>query len=228
MLFDFDGTLLDRYASVEKFIHSQYNRFIQYFDHIPQDKYTTRFIELDAHGYVWKDLVYQQLIKEFQITKISWKHLFNDYVDNFKDSCIPFPHLYTMLEELQKKEFRLGMITNGFGQFQMNNIEALGIKSYFDTILISEWEGCKKPYPTIFRRALMHLNVVARESIFVGDHPVNDIKAAQSVGMVAIWKKSDQFKHVEAEFVLEDLSHLPRLIEKIKKNGTRDRNGFNF
>lgn len=66
----------------------------------------------------------------------------------------------------------------------------------------------------------MQLNVVPRESIFVGDHPVNDIKAAQTVGMVAIWKKSDQFKHGEAEFVLEDLSQLPRLIEKIKKDGT--------
>ena len=99
--------------------------------------------------------MYQQLIKEFQITKISWKHLFNDYVDNFKDSCIPFPHLYTMLEELQKKAFRLGIITNGFGQFQMNNIEALGIKSCFDTILISEWEGCKKPISTHFPKGIV-------------------------------------------------------------------------
>ena len=35
------------------------------------------------------------------------------------------------------------MIPNGYGQFQMDNIKALGIEKYFETILVSEWEGIK-------------------------------------------------------------------------------------
>lgn len=45
-----------------------------------------------------------------------------------------------MLEELKSSNFLLGIITNGYGQFQMDNIKALGIEQYFDVILVSEWE----------------------------------------------------------------------------------------
>lgn len=41
----------------------------------------------------------------------------------------------------------------------MDNIKALGIEKYFETILVSEWEGVKKPDPQIFNRALEQLNV---------------------------------------------------------------------
>jgi putative hydrolase of the HAD superfamily len=51
------------------------------------------------------------------------------------------------------------MITNGIGKFQMDNIKALGIEKYFKTILVSEWEGFKKPDPNIFFRALKQLHV---------------------------------------------------------------------
>ena len=41
----------------------------------------------------------------------------------------------------------------------MDNIEALGIEKYFETILVYETEGIKKPNPEIFERALKRLNV---------------------------------------------------------------------
>jgi putative hydrolase of the HAD superfamily len=100
------------------------------------------------------------------------------------------------------------MITNGRGQFQLDNIKALGIEKYFDTILISEWEGIKKPDPEIFKRALKQLDVLAHQSIFVGDHPINDVKAAQSVGMKGVWKKDLQWKQVEADYIVDDLAEL--------------------
>lgn len=71
------------------------------------------------------------------------------------------------------------MITNGFGQFQMDNLKSLQIEKYFDVILVSEWEGIKKPDPRIFNKALNILNVQPNEAIFVGDHPENDVLAAK-------------------------------------------------
>ena len=68
MLFDFDGTLLDRDQSVMKFIGMQYDRLNKCVGNIPKEIYITRFIELDSRGYVWKDKVYQQLVHEFNIT----------------------------------------------------------------------------------------------------------------------------------------------------------------
>src|SRR5690625_5115082 len=142
---DLDGTLLNRDASVQRFIDNQYERLNKSLGHIPKEQYISRFIELDCRGYVWKDKVYQQMVSDFDIKKIPWQGLLNDYVEEFHNHCIPFPNLLTTLEDLKSSSIRLGMITNGKGQFQMDNIKALGIEKYFDTILVSEWEGTKKP-----------------------------------------------------------------------------------
>ena len=213
VIFDLDGTLLNRDESVKVFVNRQYDRLKNLVGHIPKAKYVTRFIELDNRGYVWKDKVYQQLVDEFKITEITWEELLQDYINEFKNNCIPFPNLVSMLEELRSNNLVLGMITNGKGQFQMDNIKALGIKKYFEIILISEWEGIKKPDPQIFKRALEQLNVSPNESLFVGDHPDNDVKAAQNVGMKGIWKKDIQWKNVEADFIVDDLAEIPIIIE---------------
>lgn len=165
VIFDLDGTLLNRDASVQKFIDNQYDRLNKWVGHIPKGIYTSRFIELDCRGYVWKDKVYQKLVNEFTITKITWENFLHDYLEQFKNSCVPFPHLNSVLKGLKSKSIKLGIITNGKGQFQMDNIEALGIEKYFETIIVSEWEGIKKPDPLIFKKALEQLSVSPYESI---------------------------------------------------------------
>jgi putative hydrolase of the HAD superfamily len=217
VIFDLDGTLLNRDESVKKFIDKQYERLNKWVGHIPKEKYTTRFIELENRGYVWKDKVYQQLVDELDITGITWGGLLQDYISQFKNSCVPFPNLLSMLEELRSNNLILGMITNGHGDFQKWSIHSLGIGSYFDKILISELEGIKKPDPQIFKRALEQLNVSSNESIFVGDHPENDVKAARNIGMKGIWKKDFQWDNIEADFIVDDLAEIPLILEKLSK-----------
>ncbi|MEK6189815.1 MAG: HAD family hydrolase [Carnobacterium alterfunditum] len=217
VLFDFDGTLLNRDASVKAFIDNQYDRLKKWVGHVPKEQYMTRFIELDKRGYVWKDTVYRQLTQEFTIFTITWEELLQDYIREFQFHCVPFDQLLEMLEDLKSKNILLGMITNGYGQFQMDNIKALGIENYFDMILVSEWEGIKKPDPEIFKRALRKLDVSPKHSIFVGDHPENDVKAAQNIGMKGIWKNDSQWTNVDADFTVDDLKELPLLVEHLMK-----------
>jgi len=154
------------------------------------------------------------LVGEFQITEMTWEELLQDYIAGFKHHCVPFPNLITTLEKLKTCNIRLGMITNGRGQFQLDNIKALGIEKYFDTILISEWEGIKKPDLEIFKRALKQLDVSPQLSVFVGDHPENDVKAAQNIGMKGIWKRDPQWNRVEADYIIDNLSDLLLFLKK--------------
>lgn len=213
IIFDLDGTLLNRDASIEMFVDCQYDRLNIELSHIPKDTYIKRFIELDQRGYVWKDKVYQQLAAEFELKEITWEELLQDYLSQFKNHCMAFPNLKKMLEGLKSQNLLLGMITNGFGQFQMDNLKSLHIEKYFDVILVSEWEGIKKPDPRIFNKALNILNVQPNEAIFVGDHPENDVLAAKKVGMKSIWKKDLHWKNVEADYIVDDLGELPFIME---------------
>ncbi len=83
VVFDLDGTLLDRDSSLKLFIEDQYKRYSDKVGHIPQKEYISRFIELDNKGYVWKDKVYQQLLSEYSISDLTWEH-FQTTVSRFQ------------------------------------------------------------------------------------------------------------------------------------------------
>ncbi|NMH69988.1 HAD-IA family hydrolase [Bacillus sp. RO3] len=215
-LFDLDGTLLNRDASLYAYVIRQYDRMHDWLGHIPKESYMKRFIELDQRGYVWKDKVFKHLIEEFSIPDITWEELLDDYLLEFKNSCKPFPHLHDMLAELKENDIKLGMITNGYGRFQMDNILSLDIEEYFDEILISEWEGVKKPAREIFRRACERLSVKPMECIFIGDNPENDVYGAQRAGMKGVWKKDLEWGNANrADFVIDDLMELTRYIRSL-------------
>lgn len=214
ILFDLDGTLLDRETSLQQFITDQYDRFSPALESIPKQDYISRFIELDCRGYVWKDKVYQSLLSEFFCEQLSWQDLLQDYENQFIHSCVPFPHLQTTLQALKIAGYLLGIITNGRETFQQRTIQGLGIEDDFDVILISETEGVRKPEAEIFLRALQKLGVKASQSVFVGDHPTADVLGAKSVGMKAVWKRDNHWPEpVEADAIIDDLSILPTIIQ---------------
>ncbi|MFP7200890.1 HAD-IA family hydrolase [Lysinibacillus halotolerans] len=227
ILFDLDGTLLNRDESVKYFVENQYDRFCTNFEFILKEMYTKRFLELDNRGYVWKDKVYQKLTREMDINKVAWQELYEDYITEFYHYCIPFPHLKMMLGELKRNNLLLGIVTNGMGQFQMAKIKALEIEEYFQTIIISEWEGEKKPHPKIFKRAMEKLDVSPCDCVFVGDHPLNDIEASQKVGMKTIWKKDYTTFYVNADYTIDNLAEIPLIISNLN-NGEGKKDVLSF
>lgn len=215
ILFDLDGTLLDRDASIKHFLTKQYDRLALRLNKIPKNDYISRFIELDCRGYVWKDKVYQSIVYEFQLQTISWEELLNDYETQFLHSCIPFLNLLETLDILTKEGYLLGIITNGLGTFQRRTIQGLGIEKYFQTILISEVEKVRKPEAEIFLRALRNLGVTPDKSVFIGDHPDTDVMGAKRVGMKSIWKRDLRWEEPEiSDGIIDDLGELPMIIER--------------
>lgn len=212
IIFDLDGTLLDRDRTLKDFVQNQYDR-ITGLHCINKESYVNRFIELDNRGYVWKDRVYQQLTEEFKLDLV-WNVLLDDYMTGFQRHCVGFPNLHEILLYLKSNNFKIGMITNGFAEFQRNNIRALSIEEHFDTILISEVEGLRKPDPEIFRRALHRLGLKPEEAAYVGDHPDNDVFASRNVGMKGIWKEDLYYDHnFESDYIVKDLLEIKSFLE---------------
>ncbi|WP_079506765.1 HAD family hydrolase [Mesobacillus jeotgali] len=214
VLFDLDGTLLDRESSLLKFAGSQYDRFYRDLSVINKEDYINRFIELDSRGYVWKDKVYNSLLKEFNLRGMTCEVLLEDYMTNFKYTCIGFPHLHEVLVSLQQMGLKLGLISNGKTRFQMDNVKALGIEGFFDCILISEEVRLSKPDPLIFQKALEKLGVSAAQSIYVGDHPEKDVSASRKIGMVGVWKRDDYWQNADADYIIENLNNLLSIISE--------------
>ncbi|MED3537492.1 HAD family hydrolase [Bacillus toyonensis] len=213
VLFDLDGTLLDRRQSLEQFIRDQYNRFAFHLINIEKFEYCSRFLELDNNGYTWKDKVYSTLLCKYNITTLTPEQLLHDYITNFRHHCIPFPNMHELLQQLKQLNIKIGIITNGFTEFQMSNLQALNIHTYTNTILVSEAEGIKKPHPEIFKRALQKLNVKAEECLYVGDHPENDALGSEQVGILGVWKRDLFWGDFEHSRVIDDLLDVLSFLE---------------
>ncbi|TLS37527.1 HAD family hydrolase [Pseudalkalibacillus caeni] len=216
VLFDLDGTLLDRMSTIRRFIAAQFDRYPA-FHKVDKQTFCQRFEQLDANGYVWKDTVYEQLLKEFNVTSLEVQELLDDYLDRYSEYSVPYPGMKELLHRLGDK-YKLGIITNGREATQLPSIKSLGIETIFEIILISETEGVKKPDPQIFRRAAELLDCDISECLYIGDHPFNDVEGAKQAGMKAIWKKSGDWEDCyENDGEIDGLLDVLPILEKLVK-----------
>lgn len=210
VFFDLDGTLLNREATLLAFCIAQHQKFAL---PCPKEEYVQRVVELDANGYVRKEKVYAQIVKEFDLSSEIECALFEDYIEHFHEFCVPFEGLIETLTRLKKQQFLLGLITNGRHNGQQASIKALSIESFFHVVLISESQGIAKPDAAIFERALKSLDVKAAEACYVGDHPINDIEAARNVGLMTIWKKNELYADANADEVIDTLPEIVSIVK---------------
>jgi HAD superfamily hydrolase (TIGR01549 family) len=61
------------------------------------------------------------------------------------------------------------------------------VEEFFQSIVISDEHGWRKPHPQIFTDTLMALGTGPEEALFVGDSPHDDIIGAKKVGMDIAW-----------------------------------------
>lgn len=90
-----------------------------------------------------------------------------------------------MLHTLKKDGFRLGVISNRRKPFD-EQLESLGIDSYFEYSLAAGTIDTWKPDPNIFRHALLEMDVEPNGALYVGDNYFADVVGAQSAGLKAV------------------------------------------
>jgi putative hydrolase of the HAD superfamily len=213
VLFDLDGTLLDRASTLNLFLHQQYERFTAQLSSIPREKYREAVVELDGFGYVPKIEVYPQIRDRFRLSDELSLALLHDFETHFHGLAIPFSGLHEMLKSLSSMSLALGLVTNGAIRSQRPKIEALGISGYFGTILISEEQGVRKPNPEIYHRAMQKLGSTPANSIFIGDHPETDIEGAAKLGLKTIWKRNNCWPEPSRrDAVIDRLEEIPARI----------------
>jgi putative hydrolase of the HAD superfamily len=106
------------------------------------------------------------------------------------------------------------------------SLRKLGINQFFDAVLVSEENGWRKPHKQIFLEALQKLQVTAKEAVFIGDSPLEDIKGAKEIGMKTVFVLSQfyslkdlQDSREKPDFVAGDLQQIYRNFSAIINDG---------
>lgn len=215
VVFDLDGTLLDRRRSFERFVREQWERFGSVLKSVDREQYVQSLIERDRDGYAPRDELFTGIIAQFELPSDLAPTLLKDYRAGFPSACLLFPDATNTLSALRAAGRKLGLITNGSVRMQSAKLASLALSPLFDTILISDAEGVSKPQPEIFERALKRLDVHAAHAIFVGDHPEVDVAGARGADMRAVWRRDPAVSRVvEADAVIDALADLLPLLEE--------------
>jgi putative hydrolase of the HAD superfamily len=135
----------------------------------------------------------------------------NVFFEDYLNSLELRPYVKKLLYKVLM-EYKLGLISNfTYAPVIYAGIRKLGINQFFNAVLVSEEAGWRKPNTKIFEEALRRLEATAKETVYVGDSPLEDIKGAKAVGMKTVFIPS-QF------YSLENLYESKQKPDTIMKN----------
>lgn len=143
---------------------------------------------------------------------------FQDYVDTLELR----PYAKTLLSNISEN-CKLGLISNfTYTPVIYVSLRKLGVNHFFNTVVVSEDIGWRKPHKRIFQTALQKLQVKAKEAVFIGDSPLEDIEGAKTAGMKTIFVIS-QFNTLEdlrgikqqPDMIAEDLQEIHENLSRL-------------
>ena len=212
VLFDLDGTLLNRRETFRCHIERQVARLAELFVSAGAVD-IDRMMAIDDNGNCPRTDFYNKIEAEFGLVPGASSRLLADFEARFPETCVPVANLYETLDALRSARLRLGLITNGRRSVQGRKIDGLGIRRFLDVVLISESIRVRKPDPRIFAEALAQMGVSPAAAAYVGDNPEVDIAGAKRSGLLAVWKRDRYWAEPrDADWVIDDLGELPPLV----------------
>jgi putative hydrolase of the HAD superfamily len=200
VLFDLDDTLVARAETFALYCEQLIRDLFP--EPISEEEKTQAIlymIEVDRNGYENRDGFFRQVVNKFHLPQNA-DQLVVRWFAEFGREALPKNGLIETLQHLHPK-YRLAVVTNGTSAMQNRKIDALGIRRYFNALIISEEIGCRKPDKQIYMTSCESLDVDVSEAVFIGDNYQLDVAGPRQAGMSAIWFCSDP----------HELNHEPRI-----------------
>ncbi len=211
VLFDFDETLQDRTAAFESYMDSFLDTYCHGISKEEREKRKEDMRITGKGGYVnrveWCTLLCNMWGWEDAPPA---EELAYHYDKTFGDHNVIFENSPVLLKELKNRGYIVGVITNGPSLLQNHKMDTSGLRPYCDIVVVSGDVGVHKPDAGLFIYTAEKLGLKPEECVYVGDHPINDIKGALDAGMKAIRMNYGWFKDKDLR---EDVPTIGNIIE---------------
>lgn len=197
MLFDLDGTLLNRDSAVDKMFLIILEKCYEHVELSAKSEMLQKFKEYDHKCYGFSDKT--RVLEPFFDRFPPKYRLPNNYIQDFWNEN--FPNCFSMNQDTVniintiKLHVKVAIITNGSTLRQKAKIMNTHLNRCFDTIIVSEEAGFRKPDKRIFDFTLNKLNVQPDAALFVGDDLEKDILGCQNANIKGIWFNPHMIKN---------------------------------
>lgn len=224
IVFDFDDTLTDfsfattkAEAFISVLLAKKYNlNSIELLRGI--NKYRKRFSSsvkkpsLPRHNS--RELWFSKLFADYNINQSPriWE---SNYWSIVNKNTRLFYGVKAFLKSIKIKKFLLSD-SDGKKVFKLERIKLLGIREYFDNILITDDIGINKPSIKVFKNLVELMKIEPSECIIVGDEPFLDLKTAKDMGFKTVWTVQawpNTKKYDFVDYKISNILELGRLLE---------------
>ncbi|WP_445486617.1 HAD family hydrolase [Niallia sp. 03133] len=220
IFFDLDGTLVDHELAERLGAQEFYDKYKE--DLLIEDNEFPRLWISLSHAYYERflagELSFQEqrrmrikLLFGESVTDQKADQLFMEYLHFYKENWTAFPDAAPCLQQLKKLGYKLGVISNGDYQQQVEKLDYTGLHSYFDQVNTSSELGISKPNKDIFIKACKQANARTEECIYIGDNLEIDALASNNAGMNGVWLNR---KKKPSYACITEIHNLDSLIEK--------------
>jgi 5'-nucleotidase len=158
------------------------------------DKFWTEYEEDKINKQIYQRKRYNKTMEAFQYPVADaiadeFHELYERIVHNY---VTPFAGVHECFEKLKKQGKKIGIITNGKKEIQMNKVRKLGLLNVISekNIIISDEVGEAKPNKHIFDVVTLKWNYNSKRALFIGDSWSQDIIGAIDAGWDAIFLNS--------------------------------------
>jgi len=142
-------------------------------------------------------LIFNEIVNKYnadsKLINIAYKAYNSSEVSEIK----LFPYVISTFKELKEKGYKLFLLTVGVHERQEKKINILGLKPYFDEIVISDQE-IGLPLEDCMRDLIERHTINFREAVMVGDRVREELRIAKSLGMTTIQMLHGRFKNEPA------------------------------
>lgn len=196
IFFDLDNTLTHRLQSIESYAGLFAKHYAAQLAVNGQAFIAEVIADQDNGGYLPADsdhanirtAVASALCKRLQWrTPVPASELAEHWVEHFPTQAVEMPGANRLIETLVARGIKVAIISNGAWQSRKETLAHLPFRQHVSLLVSSESAGCRKPDPRIFLHAAQLLDVEPKQCLYVGDHPINDIKGAAAAGMSPVW-----------------------------------------
>ena len=114
------------------------------------------------------------------------------------------------LELLKKKNKKIYLLSNAQEVYTRLEMEHLDLVKYFDGIVFSSDESCRKPSKEFYNIVLDRYHLDKKESIMIGNDWISDIEGAKSVGLDSVYlhtnisPRDTIIEKVQATYIVKD------------------------
>ena len=232
VFFDLDETLYD-YGSIRKVANQEVAKLVEKMGLTSSETFiqTLRLVTREVYEkYRESPLLFDRKYRfkeifrvlEIDVNEETVARLVNQYWNYVYQHIKPYTDVIPVLETLKAKGYKLGIISDGLVEIQINRVKALNLHKYFDTYTFSEEVGKNKPSSEIFQLALKRTRCKPSEAVMVGDNVKTDIAGANKVGMISVWVRRGIFKNIKPDnpieipnYTITDLNELISILDHL-------------